>query len=161
MKTRFLEAGRVTGAHGVKGEVKILPWADSADFLAGFEVFYIDEKAVRVIRSRVAKSFLIAAFEGFSGAGDAVRLKNKIIFIDRNDVRLPEGSFFLNDIIGSEVLTEAGENKGRITDVLDLPGGRVYVVKGEREILIPAVPEFIRGTDVEAGTVTVRLIDGM
>lgn len=161
MKGRLLEAGRVTGPHGVKGEVKIMPWADSARFLLDFKVFYIDEEPRFVIKSRVSKNFLIAAFEGIEDVNGAMPLKNKTVCIDRGDARLPEGRFFLCDIIGADVVTETGDNLGKITEVSVLPGGNVYVVSGKREILIPAAPEFIMNTDIESGIVTVRLIDGM
>ena len=161
MKRKFLEAGRVTGPHGVKGEVKILPMADSAGFLLDFKVFYIDGEPFRVTRSRVAKNLVIAAFEGFGDYAGAMRLKDKTVRIDREDARLPAGRFFLCDIVGAEVFTEAGEKQGTIAEVLDLPGGNVYVVRGKRDILIPAVPEFILNTDIESGRVTVRLADGM
>jgi 16S rRNA processing protein RimM len=88
-------------------------------------------------------------------------LKNKVVFIDRDDVTLPEGEFFLQDIIGARVVDEDGNELGRLDDILELPAGNVYVVQGEREILIPARPEFILNTDVDAGEITVRLLEGM
>ena len=81
--------------------------------------------------------------------------------IDRADAKLPKGRFFIQDILGARVCTEAGEEIGTLTDVLDLPGGQVYEVKGETEHLIPAVPEFVKNVDVDGGVITVHLIEGM
>ena len=73
----------------------------------------------------------------------------------------PKGGYFIQDIIGAEVVTESGESVGKLTEVIDAPASMVYVVKGERERLIPAVPEFILRTDADTGVITVRLIEGM
>ncbi|NLT63590.1 MAG: 16S rRNA processing protein RimM [Clostridiales bacterium] len=161
MMKKYLEAGKIINTHGVKGEVKIHSWTDSAEFLMKFKHLYIDEKPFKLVSSRVHKSFLIAQLEGISDVNDAMVLKNKTVFIDRSDVDLPEGSFFLQDIIGASVVDESGTELGKLTDVLEMPASNVYVVTGEREILIPAVPQFIIKTDVDAGVVIVRLIEGM
>jgi 16S rRNA processing protein RimM len=161
MKKQYLEAGKIVNTHGVRGEVKIQPWADSAEFLQDFPTIYIDGAPVRVLSSRVHKDCLIAALEGVGDVNDAMRLKNKTVFIDRSDATLEDGSFFIQDIIGASVRDESGAELGTLADVLELPAGNVYVVRGAREILVPAVPEFVRKTDADAGVITVRLIEGM
>lgn len=158
---KYLEAGLIVNTHGVKGEVKIQPWADSAEFLKSFKRLYIDERPFELVSARVHKDFLIAQFKEVTDINTAMVLKNKIVSIDRDDAKLPKGSFFIQDIIGASVRDESGNELGRLTDVLELPASNVYVVTGEREILIPAVPQFIIKTDVDAGVITVRLIDGM
>lgn len=161
MKQQYLEAGKITNTHGVRGEVRITPWADSAAFLRGFRTFYIDGQPVRVLRSRVHKNQLIAQLEGYDDVNAAMTLKNKVIHIDRADAKLPEGRFFLQDLLGMRVVSDAGETLGELADVLDLPQGSVYVVRGAREILIPDVPEFLLNIDAERGEITVHLLEGM
>lgn len=161
MKQQYLEAGKITNTHGVRGEVRITPWADSAAFLRGFRTFYIDGQPVRVLRSRVHKNQLIAQFEGYDDVNAAMTLKNKVIHIDRADAKLPEGRYFLQDLLGMRVVSDAGEALGELADVLDLPQGSVYVVRGTREILIPDVPEFLLNIDAERGEITVHLLEGM
>ena len=161
MKQEFLEAGKIVNTHGVRGEVKIQPWADSAEFLRDFHTLYLDGAPVRVLRSRVHKEMLIAALEGVDTVEAAMVLKNKVVSIRRADARLPEGHFFLQDILGAKVVDEAGTELGVLADILETPRHQVYVVRGEREILIPAVPAFVLATDVDAGRITVRLIEGM
>ena len=161
MKQQYLEAGKITNTHGVRGEVRITPWADSAAFLCGFRTFYIDGQPVRVLRSRVHKNQLIAQLEGYDDVNAAMTLKNKVIHIDRADAKLPEGRYFLQDLLGMRVVSDAGEALGELADVLDLPQGSVYVVRGTREILIPDVPEFLLNIDAERGEITVHLLEGM
>lgn len=161
MKQQYLEAGKITNTHGVRGEVRITPWADSAAFLRGFRIFYIDGQPVRVLRSRVHKNQLIAQLEGYDDVNAAMTLKNKVIHIDRADAKLPEGRYFLQDLLGMRVVSDAGEALGELADVLDLPQGSVYVVRGTREILIPDVPEFLLNIDAERGEITVHLLEGM
>ena len=132
MKQQYLEAGKITNTHGVRGEVRITPWADSAAFLRGFRTFYIDGQPVRVLRSRVHKNQLIAQLEGYDDVNAAMTLKNKVIHIDRADAKLPEGRYFLQDLLGMRVVSDAGEALGELADVLDLPQGSVYVVRGAR-----------------------------
>ena len=161
MRKEFLEAGRIVNTHGVRGEVKIQPWTDSPDFLLGFRTLYVEGEPLRVRAARVHKTMVIAALEGIEDVNAAMALKNKLVSIRRTDAKLEKGAFFLQDIIGADVVDEQGNPLGKLAEVLDLPAGNVYVVQGEREILIPAVPAFIRKTDVDAGVITVRLIEGM
>ena len=161
MKERFIEAGEIVNTHGVRGEVKILPWTDSAEFLAKFRTLYIDGAPVRVLAARVHKQTVLARLEGVEDVNAAMRLKGRRVFIDRADAKLSEGGYFIQDIIGAEVVTEDGESIGALAEVIDAPASMIYVVRGDRERLIPAVPEFILKTDADAGLITVRLIEGM
>ena len=162
MVNRYLEAGVIVNTHGVRGEVRIQPWADSPRFLASIKKLYIDKKPVNVISARVHKSAVIAALDGVFDLDSAIKLKNKTVSIDREEVRLAEGQYFVADLVGLRVIDAAtGEDIGVLTEVLTRPANDVYVVKGEREILIPAVAEFLIETNIDAGFVLVRIIEGM
>ena len=160
-KSKYLEAGEIVSTHGVRGEVKILPWTDSAEFLRRFKTLYINEKPYAVKSGFIHKGCLIAALEGIDDVNAAMTLKGRTVCFARADARLPKGSFFLADILGAKVVTEDGAEVGELVDIIQNPTQNVYVVRGEREHLIPAVEEFIRNTDIENGVVTVRLIEGM
>ena len=82
MKERFIEAGEVVNTHGVRGEVKIIPWTDSAEFLAAIRTLYIDGRAVKVRAARVHKGTVLAALEGVEDVNAAMRLKGRRVFID-------------------------------------------------------------------------------
>ncbi len=88
-------------------------------------------------------------------------LKNRTVYIDRADAPLKKGEYFLCDIIGARVETEDGSFVGTLEDILETPASSVYIVRGDAEHMIPAVPEFILNTDAENGVVTVHLIEGM
>ena len=90
-------------------------------------------------------------------------MRNAVLYIDREDVNLPQGAFFLADIYGLEVRNAAtGEVLGKIADVLTLPANNVYVVRGgARELMIPAVPQFIAETNVEGGFIRVNMMEGL
>lgn len=161
MKKQYLEAGRIVNTHGVRGEVRIEPWADEAAFLTRFKRFYMDGQPVKVRSCRVHKTLCIASLEGIDDVNAAMALKGKVIFIDRKDAKLPKGTVFLQDILGARVVDEDGNELGVLEQVLPAPSASVYVVKGEREILIPDVPAFILDKDADKGVITVRLIEGM
>ena len=161
MKKQYLEAGRITNTHGIRGEVRIEPWADDAAFLTRFRRFYIDGAPVKVRSCRVQKTMCIAALEGIDDINAAIPLKNKVIYIDRDDAHLPAGAVFVQDILGARVVDEQGRELGILKEVVTEPAASVYVVSGEREILIPDVPAFILKKDADEGVITVRLIEGM
>ena len=160
-KKQYIEAGRIVNTHGVAGEVKIEVWLDSHQFLKSFKCCFIDRREVKLLSARVHKGFLIVKLEGVEDVNAAMALKGRTVFIDRADARLPKGAFFLQDIIGAAVVDESGSEIGKLVDVMETPASNVYVVKGEREHLIPAVPEFILSTDADNGIITVHLIEGM
>lgn len=161
-KKAFIEAGRIVNTHGVHGEVKIEVWLDSPQFFKSFKRLTLaggEEKSV--LSARVHKGFVIAQLEGVEDVNAAMALKNRTVLVRRADAKLPRGRFFLQDILGARVVDETGAEVGILQDVLETPASAVYVVKGETEHLIPAVPEFIKKTDADAGLITVHLIEGM
>ena len=163
MKHRYLEAGKIVNTHGIAGEVKIMPWADDPDFLLDFKTLYLDGKPIQIRSARVHKNAVLMKLDGVDDINEAMKLKNKIVSIDREDVELEEGAFFLADLYGLEVRNaDNGQVLGKIMDVLTPPANNVYVVKGtNQEYMIPAVPEFVVETNVDEGYVLVHLIEGM
>ncbi len=165
MLQQYLEVGKVTNVHGLMGEVRVQPWADSPDFLCKFKTLYVDKThwPIEVERARVHKNMVIIKFHGVTDVPSALAMRNAVLYIDRKDAPLPEGSFFLADIYGLEVRdAQSGEVLGKIADVLTLPANNVYVVKGgARELMIPAVPQFIAETNIEQGYIRVNMMEGL
>lgn len=157
----FLDCGQIVNTHGLHGEVRVVPWADSPDFLLQFSTLYLDGSPMPIRSSRTHKGSVIVLFDGVDNVDAAMLLKGKTVQLRRADAKLPEGSFFLADIIGLDVMDENGTKLGQLKEVLSPSRQQVYVVKGEREILIPAVPEFILETNLNDGYIKVRLIEGM
>ena len=161
-KNAFIEAGRIVNTHGVQGEVKIEVWLDSPKFFKSFKRLYTaGGQELKVLSARTHKDFVIAKLEGVEDVNAAMALKNKVLSIRRSDAALPHGAFFLQDILGAKVVDEDGHEIGVLQDVMETPASNIYVVRGETEHLIPAVPEFVLSTDAEKGLITVHLIEGM
>ena len=157
----YLDCGQIVNTHGVRGEVRIVPWADSPDFLCQFSTLYIDGAPRRVLSGRVHKGSVIAKLDGVDTVEEAMLLRDKTVQIRRADAKLRSGTFFMADIIGLDVVDEDGRKLGTLKEVLSPSVQQVYVIEGEREIMIPAVPEFILETNIDGGYLKVRLIEGM
>lgn len=158
MKLLYLEAGEIVTTHGVRGEVKVLPWADGPDFLCDFERVRINGLEYRVESCRVQKTCNLLKLKGIDSMEDAQKLRGKTVEIFRQDA--PADLIFAAELIGVTVMSD-GKEVGKITDVLDYPGNKVYVVKGEHEYMIPAVKEFVLSINMDENVMQVRLIEGM
>lgn len=162
MDKQLIEAGQIVNTHGLNGEVRIQPWCDSPQFLMQFDSFYIDGKPVKIKNLRLHKSFVLSVFEEIDNINDAMRLKGKTIYIDKNQVALEPGQYFVQDLIGLKVIDSDTKNEiGIIDDVINLPANDVYVVHGEGEYMIPAVSEFILEYRLDEGYIVAKLLEGM
>ncbi len=160
MRSQFLEAGQVVGAHGIQGEIKVLPWADGPEFLTQFSRIYLSGRPWDVESARVHKNVTLVKLRGVDNPEDARRLRGRLVTVEREGLELPEGRAFIADLIGLQVFAD-GEEIGRIQDVLTLPANHVYVVRGAHEYMIPAVKDFLEEVNVDGGYVRVRLLEGM
>ena len=158
MKLQFIEAGEIVSTHGIKGEVKVLPWVDSPDILCEFDRVRISGKEYKIQQCRVQKSCNLVKLEGIDTMDAAQAMRGKVLELYREDI--DEDVIFAAELIGMSVIAD-GTEIGKITEVLDYPGNSVYVVKGKHEYMIPAVKQFILSTDMEANVMEVRLIEGM
>ncbi len=158
MRLDFLEAGEIVTTHGVRGEMKILPWADGPDFLLGFKRIFISGVEYKVESCRIQKSCNLLKLSGVDTMEEAQALRGKTIQVSRDDT--DPDIIFAAELIGVSVLSD-GKQIGVVSDVLDYPGNKVYVVQGEHEYMIPAVKAFVLSTDIDAGVMEVRLIEGM
>ena len=163
MEKQFLEAGEIVSTHGIQGEVKILPWADSPEFLLSFRTLYLNGQPYTVQSSRVHKTCVLAKLQGIDNPEDATLLRGKVVSIDRSQVKLPKGTYFCCDLEGLEVFDLRLDRViGKLTEVLERPASSIYVVKnGDAEYMIPVAGDFIQGVDLEAGRLTVKTIPGM
>ena len=160
MKSDLLPTGQIVNTHGLRGHVKVMPWADDPAGLLDYDRFFVDGKEYAVQSSALQKSMVLLKLEGVDSIEAANRLRGKELCISRSDVELADGAVFIADLIGTSVLADGAEI-GKITEVLTLPGNDVYVVEGAHTYLIPVVKEFVEEINTEAGYVRVRLIEGM
>ena len=158
MKLEFIEAGEIVTTHGVKGEVKVLPWTDGPDFLLDFSKVRINGKDYAIESCRVQKTCNLLKLKGVDTVEAGQLLRGKTVEIYRSEV--PDDLIFAAELFGVRVFCN-GIELGSITDVLDYPGNKVYVVEGEHSYMIPAVKEFVLSTDIDANEMHVRIIEGM
>ncbi|MBQ9808376.1 MAG: 16S rRNA processing protein RimM [Ruminococcus sp.] len=165
MKKQYLEAGKIVTTHGIRGEVKIMPYTDVPELLCEFDRLFIGKEHREVIieRSRVFKNTVIAKIEGISTPEEAEKLRNKILYMHRDDLELDEDTYFIQDLIGMEVRdADSGQVYGRLDDVMQTGANDVYVIKGDdREYLVPAIADVIVSTDLENDIMTIRPLDGL
>lgn len=172
-KRDLLMVGRIIRSHGVHGEVKVLPESDDPErLLALSEIFVGRDEAtatchvVESARFQQSKKGLavLMKLKDVSGRDRADALRQQVVFATKDDLPpLEEGEFFLHDVIGSRVETDAGDEVGVVKDVLALPAHNVYVIKseGRGDVMVPAVPAFIEKVDVDAHLIVIRPIEGL
>lgn len=158
MKLPFIEAGEIVTTHGVRGEVKLLTWLDSPEDLVDFDRCRIDGKEYTMESVRVQKTCNLIKLVGVDTVEAAQTFRGKILELFREDI--DDEVIFAAELIGMEVYA-GGEKIGKIREVLDYPGNSVYVVRGDREYMIPAVKEFILDTDLAENKMQVKLLEGM
>ena len=166
MKKRFLEIGKIVSTHGVRGEVKVLPWCDNAEFLTEFEELYFDagKTPVRIENARIHKGMAILKLEGVSNLDEANRYRGRVLYMNREDVELAPGTYFIQDLLGLTVLdADSGEEYGKLTDVTRTGANDVYHITNAegREYLIPAIPQVIEKTDLEGGKLLIHPLEGL
>lgn len=164
MKNEILEIGKVVNTHGIKGEIKIQPWCDDPEIFDELEYIYIGGKKFNIERSRFHKTCEIVAVEGINNINDAELLKNKIVTIEREVLGdLPEGTYYIADIIGLEVKTTDGVLLGKVSQVIGTGSNDVYEVerKGKKPVLLPVIDDVVKQVDIDGGCITVSLIPGL
>lgn len=162
---RFLEIGKIVAVQGLKGEIRVEPWCDSPEFLCEFDLLYFNkgETPVNIVRSRPHKNIVLMKIEGVDTPEDAQKLRGKILYMDREDVELEEGCYFVQDLVGLEVVdADDGMVYGKLSQVTATGANDVYHIKdGEKEYLIPAIPDVIVKTDIENGKLIIRKMEGL
>lgn len=165
MKKEYLEAGKIVTTHGIKGEVKIMPYCDSPELLCEFDRLFIGKNHEEIIveRSRVFKNMVIAKLEGIDTPETAEKLRNKLLYMHRDDLELDEDTYFIQDLIGIEVAdADTGFVYGTISDVMQTGANDVYVIKGsDREYLVPAIADVVVSTDLGGNLMKIRPLDGL
>ncbi len=164
MKKEYLEAGKIVTTHGIRGEVKIMPYTDTPELLCEFDRLFIgkDKSELYIERSRTAKNMVIAKIEGVDTVEAAEKYRNKVLFMHRDDLELDEDTYFIQDLIDMEVQdADSGFVYGKITDVLQNGANDVYVIKGGREYLVPAIPDVVISTDIDSNIMQIRPLDGL
>ncbi len=166
MKKQYLDSGKIVGTHGIKGEVRIDPWCDSPEFLCAFKKLYLDSegKTSIEVKSRPHKNITLCKIKGVETIEQAEKLRGKIVYINRSDIKLGEGVNFVQDLIGLEVKDAAnGKVYGKITDVLRTGANDVYEITDSqnKKYLAPVIDEVVIEINVDEGYVLIRPMKGI
>ena len=163
MKLEIINVGRIVGAHGIRGEVRVQPRDGDPAFLTQFSTFLLKGRPVSPTANHVHKSLVLMKFPGVDDMNAALALRDQDLYIRRADARLPEGGCFDDELLGMDVHDAAtGEELGELVRVDPYPAHKVYTVRGAREYLIPAVKgAFIQSVDLEQNRMEVHVWEGM
>ena len=153
-KEKYLEIGKIVNTHGVRGALKVEPWCDSPEQLCSLANLYYkkrDEYLPLAVRTAsIHKNHVLIYFDGINSIDEAMPLKNRVLFVDRDDLPLADDRVFIADIIGLDVFDERdGSRLGTLKSVDESPASDLFVVATPdgREVLVPAVEEFIGHID--------------
>lgn len=164
----LLRVGVISSTHGVKGEVKVYPTTDDPGRFNDLKKVLLDtgreQMELEIQGVKFFKNMVILKFKGYDSINDIEKYKGKDLLITRDQaVELGPDENFIVDLIGLSVITEDGEEFGALTDVIKTGANDVYEVKTKegKEVLLPAIKDCVLKVDLENGTVTVRIMDGL
>ncbi len=165
MKKQFLECGKIINKRGIGGELKVECYCDSISSIDSAKVLYGDENGTasyNVISIKNYKGFLYIKLEGIDSAEKADEMRNKLLYVSRQDIKKQDGSVFIADIIGLDVIdADSGKVYGKIADVTNYGASDIYTIECEKETyMLPAIKDIVISIDTEKG-VFVRPIPGI
>ncbi len=164
---RYLAIGRVVRAHGLRGEISVAVLTEFPERFEATEWVYLGDEfeatPYRLESHRWHKKNVLLTLSGITNRTQAEQLRGQFVQVPLEEaVPLPEGAYYLYQLIGLRVITIDGEYLGSVVDIIETGANDVYVVDHEgQQILLPAVLDIIRSVDVEAGEMVVQVIDGL
>lgn len=168
MNEEFITIGKVTKAHGVKGEVRVLPLTDFPERFENLKLVYLlqsegSRKRMEVVDMRPHGNLFVVKFKGIDQASEAELLRGSMVQVEISErFPLPEGHYYIYEIIGCQVFTDSGERIGQVSDVVKLESNDIYLVEGDgREVLIPAIKDVVKRIDTETKRLVISPIEGL
>jgi 16S rRNA processing protein RimM len=157
--------GRVTRVHGIHGEVSVLPLTEvEGRFEPGSVIALGDGRRLTVEEVRPDRGRLLVSFREVPDRTAAEELHGEYLLVDASEVpSAPEGAFWPHQLVGSEVVTDAGRSLGTLVEVIANPANDLWVARSTdgAEVLIPALRDVVVHVDLDARRVTVRPIPGL
>ncbi len=166
-KLTHFKIGQIVSTQGLKGEVRVYSYTDDIYRFDDLETFYLGkdlENKWIVEKVRYKGNMVIMKIKGIDTVEEAEKLKNKFMYVSREEGReLEEGEFFISDMIGIDVYTVDGQHVGILDDVLQYAANDVYVIKGaeNKEYMIPAMLKFVPTIDMNERKMIIDPIAGM
>lgn len=166
----ILHIGKITGAHGLRGEVKVFPLTDDRSRFSSLTNCLLgsaDEKnrvPAKATGARFLNDSVLLKLQGVDDRDAAEALRGRLLSVTRDQaVALPPDTWFICDLIGCSVWDEAHGLLGELTDVLQTAAHDVYTVHlaGARDLLFPALKTILRRVDLSGRRIEVSLPDGL
>lgn len=163
---QYLETGQIVNVHGIAGEFKVKPWSNSPEYLMQFKRFYLSpdgEERIDCERVRVHKEMVLIKAAGVNTPEAAQKLRGKIIYIDRDDVKLDEDEYFIQDLLGLLVYdADSGECLGKLTDISQTGANDVWRVERRgKTYLVPAIEGVVLDVDIVGKRAVIRPLKGI
>ncbi|MBQ7522277.1 MAG: 16S rRNA processing protein RimM [Clostridia bacterium] len=162
---QYLETGKIVGTHGIKGEMRVECWCDSPQFFCQLKKVYLQNGSRMLeVKSRVHKHIAIMKAKGIDSIEDAEKLRNQVLYMNRNDVTLEEGTYFIQDIIGLRVYdVDSNQLYGKITDVIQTGANDVYQITNDdgKDYLIPVIDEVVISVEPDNEKILIRPLKGI
>ena len=162
--TEKILIGKIVNAVGPKGEVKVYNYSDSPAIYEETPEIYVDDVLMQVRSVRMQKNMVVLGLVGIDDRNAAEKAKGSELFITEADLpELPEGEYYVRDLIGMEAVLEDGAHLGTVTNVIQNTAQDIFEVETDegKQVLVPKVPAFVLDIDLESNRVTLRLIEGM
>lgn len=154
---KYLTVGTVLKPQGIRGEIKVMPQTDSAEEFKNFSSVKIDDSEYKVLACRAAGGYVYLTLRGVPDRNAAELLRGKELLVDRDEApELPEGRFYIADVIGCAIVTTDGETLGEVLDVTPARTDIYTALIGGKEVMFPAADGVIADIDVGGGKVTVN-----
>lgn len=159
--------GQISRVRGVKGEMVVIPLTDDPSRFSKLRKVVVtlnmNAQEFMVEQAREFKGKVLLKLKQVEKPEEAEKLVGGFIEIEREElVELPEGSYFVFDLIGLEVITAQGEKIGKVKEVISLPANDIYVVEGDkREYIIPAIKDVVKNIDLEKREMIINLPEGL
>lgn len=163
----YLETGKIVNTHGIKGEVKLEPWCDEPKMFQEIPFLYLDSQGqnpLKIERARMQKNLVILKLKGIDTMTDGEKLKNKVVYASREDIPMEEGEYFIQDLIGIQVIdVDSGRLYGTLSDVSQTGANDVYHVRFEdgKERLLPAIPQVVIEIAPQEEKMLIRPLEGL
>ena len=165
MKKQFIETGKIVSTHGVRGEVRVQPWCDTPEFLTQFKTLYSEggKDVFNIMKSRAHKNIVLMQIKGVDTIEQAQALRDKVLYLSRDDVSLRDGEYFQCDLFGAKVFdADTNEPLGEIVDVSQTGANDVWHIKyNGKEYLIPSIPDVVIDVDIDNEKVLIRPLKGI
>lgn len=165
---KYLELGQIVNVKGLKGEVKVNSFTDDNTKFERIPNVFLKQKGnlkeYSIEKVGYSKNQVIIKFSGVDTVEEAELLRNSYIVVDREIFgELPEGVYYIADLLGLDVYTEDGTHLGIVDDIFSTGSNDVYVVKDElgKQKLLPGIDEVIKQIDLDSGKIIVNLIEGL